>query len=98
MKNFLKKEGQKKDKTSLSDTSKNVTVLPLRGDALFASLRRLEARVKSLEAQASTLRRDVNRIDKKVYRAAQDAPAAETQKPGNGGGMYPLPDPYVGRY
>jgi len=37
-------------------------------DTLWAMIRRLMARVKSLEEEVSTLRRDVNATRKKVYR------------------------------
>ena len=37
-------------------------------DTLWAMIRRITARVKSLEEEVSTLRRDVNATRKKVYR------------------------------
>jgi hypothetical protein len=40
-------------------------------DTIFALLRRIEARVSELETNVSTLRRDLNRIDRKVYRESE---------------------------
>jgi hypothetical protein len=37
-------------------------------DTLWAELRRLKARVSAIESQTSTLRRDYNRLNSKVYR------------------------------
>ena len=39
-----------------------------RPDTLWAMIRRITARVKSMEEEVSTLRRDVNATRKKVYR------------------------------
>jgi hypothetical protein len=39
-----------------------------RSDTLFAVYRRLEQRLAYVEEKVSTLRRDLSRIDKKVYR------------------------------
>lgn len=39
-----------------------------RADALYRKFRLLEDRVSALEEKASTLRRDVNRVDRKGYR------------------------------
>ena len=44
---------------------------------LYAILRRLSAKVNQIELQLSTVRRDLNRIDKKVYRQADSLPSAE---------------------
>jgi hypothetical protein len=38
-------------------------------NGLCAEIRRLQARIKDMETQVSTLRRDVNRIDRGQYRA-----------------------------
>ena len=45
---------------------------------LYAILRRLSAKVNQLELQLSTVRRDLNRIDKKVYRQSDSLPSVET--------------------
>jgi len=39
-------------------------------DRLYAAMRRLSARVIQVESQLATIRRDVNRVDRKVYRDA----------------------------
>jgi hypothetical protein len=52
---------------------------PLRGrdDHIYAVLRRLTARLSQLEASVSTLRRDLNRVDRQVYRK-QGSPSNKT--------------------
>ena len=42
-----------------------------RADTLWAICRRLQARVTELESQTATMRRDINRIDRKGYREAE---------------------------
>jgi hypothetical protein len=42
-------------------------------DRLYAVMRRMAQRIAQLETQLSTVRRDVNRIDKKIYRSDGDA-------------------------
>lgn len=41
---------------------------PKQADVLFARVRKLEQRTTYLEAQLSTVRRDLNRVDRQVYR------------------------------
>ena len=53
-------------------TSKHVpTHTPHGVDSIQARLRRLEARIVTLELKASTARRDVDRISRKQYREVQ---------------------------
>jgi hypothetical protein len=45
-------------------------------DGVYATIRRLERRISHLEETASTLRRDVNRIDKANSRAKNEQPSS----------------------
>ena len=57
------------------------------GDKFWAIVRRLQARIESLETGLSTARRDINRIDRKQYREASAQPPLANPPPaGNGGG------------
>lgn len=49
---------------------------PLNGQAhaIYRFVRRLSERIATLEEQVSTLRRDLNRVDRKVYRDAEGIP------------------------
>ncbi len=59
------------------------------GVTLWAVIRRLTARVQSLELAASTARRDLNRIEKRQYRGKDNSPPSEVENPPeNGGGKY----------
>ncbi len=58
-------------------------------DKLWAIARRLQSRVDVLEAQLSTVRRDLYRVDKKVYREEDKVPA--TILPDNGKGGHGVP-------
>lgn len=51
-------------------------------DALWSHIRRLMLQVKSMELALSTVRRDINRIDRNQYRAKENSPPSEI--PGNG--------------
>ncbi len=51
-------------------------------DAIWSHLRRIEDRVKSIELALSTARRDINRIDKSIYREKDKSPPSEIK--GNG--------------
>ena len=55
-------------------------------DRLYARLRRLEQRLSYCEEKISTLRRDVNRIDRREYREQESQPK-KTNKPPFMGGM-----------
>ena len=48
---------------------------------LWAEIRRLKSRVLSLETGLSTVRRDVNRVDRKQYRDEAKLPAANPTDP-----------------
>ena len=52
-----------------------------RYDHFAAEIRRLKARMSEVELQLSTQRRDMNRIDKKVYRDTERHPSIETKEP-----------------
>lgn len=73
-------------------------------DRIYAILRRMSVRITLLETQASTLRRDVARIDKKQYRDEAKLPAAQIEAPAAEPDprqfQFPwakLPDPFTGR-
>ena len=54
------------------------------GDKFWAIVRRLQARVESLETGLSTARRDINRIDRKQYReTSEQPPSVKPPPPGN---------------
>ena len=53
---------------SNASSKPEATHTPTRGDSIHARLRRLEARIATLELKASTTRRDVDRIEKRQYR------------------------------
>lgn len=57
-----------------TDRSNRMSESPDR-DHYWATLRKLKARIESLEAQVSTVRRDVNRIDRKQLREAEKLPS-----------------------
>ena len=59
---------------------------PIEADRLYARLRRLEQRLSYCEEKLSTLRRDVNRIDRREYRE-QELQPKKTNKPPFMGGM-----------
>lgn len=67
-----------------NDLSKNdKTNAGKSGSTLFARLRRLEARTDNIELKASALRRDIDRVEKKLSRA--DLPLSlKEQDPGSG--------------
>ena len=55
-------------------------------DTIWATIRRLIAQVQSMNEAISTLRRDINRIDKSIYRAKDKDLATEiAERPGDGG-------------
>lgn len=55
---------------------------PTKGkDALWSNIRRLTDRVQSIELAVSTARRDINRIDKRQYRAADSSQPPEVRNP-----------------
>ena len=63
-------------------TSKHVpTHTPHGVDSIQARLRRLEARIVTLELKASTARRDVDRISKKQYREVEPSPRQNSPEP-----------------
>ena len=61
-------------------------------DRLYALARKLGQRVTELESITSTLRRDLNRVDRKVYRA-DELPPSKVEKEAE----IILSDPYAGR-
>jgi len=76
-----------KPKESLSNNLSK----PIKADNLWAEIRRLKARVESLETQGSTLRRDINRLDRQNYRGASKLqPSDIVQKPDDGQRLDPV--------
>jgi len=65
---FKKRQSNPKDEGQ-STTSKSDKTL--NRDGLYAILRRQAQRIAALETQVSTLRRDLNRIERKSYRDAE---------------------------
>ena len=53
-------------------SSSDTHVKPAEPGTLWAVVRRLSAKVRDLEAQLAIVRRDVNRIDRKQYREAEN--------------------------
>lgn len=47
---------------------KNTQTNPVKGDNLWAAIRRNKAQIDALTQQVSTLRRDYNRLNSKYYR------------------------------
>lgn len=68
--------GMKAIESQLSNQSPGIQTVPSkevqtngpnRSDSIYARLRRLELRIAHLELKASTVRRDVDRIEKRQY-------------------------------
>lgn len=59
-----KKKSEKIAEKSKDDRKPN----PTKGDIVFARIRRIEARLAHCESVLQTVRRDLNRVDKYVYR------------------------------
>ena len=70
------------DATKSNGMSNNVpTHAPKGVDSIHARLRRLEARIVTLELKASIARRDVDRISKRQYRASEPSPRQNSPEP-----------------
>jgi len=54
-------------------------------DTIWAEVRRMKARLEALELAGSTARRDINRLDKKLYREEAKLPSDNHQ-----GTQYPV--------
>ena len=65
---------------------------PVKGDTVFALLRRLGARLSAVEQNMSTIRRDLNRLDRKVYREPEEAAKIDNLGSGAAPKLVGLPD------
>lgn len=54
-------------------------------DTICAQIRRIKARLSEVELNLSTNRRDINRIDRKVYREAELQPSFPDKRPADVG-------------
>ena len=63
-------------------------------DVLFALSRRNEQRMTELESKLSTIRRDLNRLDRMVYRETEAPEDAEVKRRVNEYGSFYVPPPY----
>ncbi len=79
--------------SKLKGKSQNVPVehKPKELDVIFAHLRRLERDMNESQSKVSTLRRDINRLDRMVYRQAEPSGEPPTKEP-----VAPsyIPEPY----
>ncbi|GAH94980.1 unnamed protein product [marine sediment metagenome] len=69
------KKGQKSE--TGRQTASQPTAPKREQDTIWAEMRRLKARVQSIELAASAARRDISRIDRKQYRDNGKEPATE---------------------
>ena len=91
MRPVLFRTSEKDEKSQTAKAEERGTPL----DRVFAIMRRMSERLTHLETQVGNLRRDLNRVDRKVYRAEEppaSLPQPKTHPEAHGIWEIPWPD------